>query len=498
MVGECCTDCVFQDTEFLQNTCGASFALFMGLVQFLLRSQCDIAEPCTRLGRDAGLLQPDAEFDFVVVGAGVAGPVVAARLSENPHWSVLLLEAGPEEPTATQVPGFAVSAVGTVLDWNYTTGMMYTRGHRSIFDSWAAAGNEGWGYDDVLPFFKMAEHNLDVDELDTELHGFQGPLTVSHFPDHPAMAESVVQAGVELGYRDGDLNGFNQTGINVAQMMVQDGLRGSTSRLYLRPASRRENLHLAVNAHVSKIVIDPDTGRATGVEYLLPNGETRRVRARKEVVLSAGAVASPQLLLLSGVGPAEELRAVGVPVVLDLPGVGRNLHNHVSVGVGFWADDADRETLTLESLAQFLRTHDGPLSSTGLTQVTGFLRSKYAPTDVPDLQMLTGVAPRRAVPPAQVFFDGYNAACSATGLPDECSDGSVGGCSTRRYIYARPTNILPRSVGALRLASADPLAQPLIDPRYLSEQRDVDVLVEGLKLMVELTRTSALQKWGFE
>lgn len=182
--------CSFADTDVLGASCGAGFALFMALVETVLQSRCEVADPCGRAGRDSASLGDGERFDVVVVGAGVAGSVVAARLAEKQDWRVLLLEAGPEEPTATQLPCFAVSAVGGALDWNYTTvpqrdaclhragvckwprgkmvagtgamnGMMYTRGHRAVFDEWATLGNQGWAYDDVLPYFKMSENNLD-------------------------------------------------------------------------------------------------------------------------------------------------------------------------------------------------------------------------------------------------------------------------------------------------------------------------------------------------
>ncbi|KAK7874204.1 hypothetical protein R5R35_006249 [Gryllus longicercus] len=504
--------CTFQDTPFLANTCGATFTLFMALVESVLRGRCDVADPCHRLGRNDLHLDGE-EFDFVVVGAGVAGPVVASRLSENPNWSVLLLEAGPEEPTATEVPAFAVSAVGTRLDWNYTTvpqenaclskggvcdwprgkmvsgtgsmhGMMYTRGHPSIYNDWAELGNEGWGYDDVLPYFIKSEHNGNPSEVDQGYHGFDGPLSVQQFPYHPKLAEAVVAAGEELGYRRGDLNGKNQTGVNIAQMMQKNGLRDGTPRAFLRPLVGRANIKLATESTVTRVLFDAEN-RAVGVRFLDRFGSTKTVYARKEVILSAGTVATPQLLLLSGVGPTEDLEELGIPVIQDLP-VGKNLRNHVSVSVGFYINDTSTETLTLQSFNQFLQKRNGPMSGTGLTQTTAFLLSKYATDGVPDLQ---------------VFFDGYNAACSATGRNDECTSGAVEGvhgatCGSR-YINARPTNIRPESVGVLRLKSSDPLDYPIIDPQYLTVQKDVDILVDGIKQLIQFTKTDALKPYNF-
>lgn len=241
-----CDQCRWSDSSFLSGSCGTtgSLAFFMSLVDLVIRTQCSVADPCRRV-RDhrqfpAGSFYPE-ELDFVVVGGGVAGAVVASRLSEVTGWTVGLLEAGPEEPTTTSVPAFATAALGTELDWRYLTepqanaclrtggicawprgkmlggtgamtGMMYSRGHRRMYDSWRESGIYGWGYDDVLPYFKRSERNRDAHLVEPEYHGFDGPISVQRFPHRPDMAQAIVEAGVELGYRTGDLNGHNQTG----------------------------------------------------------------------------------------------------------------------------------------------------------------------------------------------------------------------------------------------------------------------------------------------
>ncbi|XP_063242321.1 glucose dehydrogenase [FAD, quinone]-like isoform X2 [Bacillus rossius redtenbacheri] len=500
--------CSFQDTQFLGATCGANYSLFMTTLSLLLSADPVIADPCRRLGRDGARLADVTEVDFVVVGAGATGPVVASRLSEDASWSVLLLEAGPEEPTATELPAFAVSAVGSPLDWNYTTtrqagaclntggvcawprgrmvggttamqGMMYTRGNRDIYDRWAALGNTGWDYTSFLHYLKKAEGNRQPRRAEEGYHGFDGPVAVQQFADHPELAEAIVRAAEELGYPSRDLTGSNQTGAAVAFMMVDGSLRVTSPRAYLRPHADRPNLRVAINSHVTKVLIE--NGTAYGVRFVDSEGRNKTVLARKEVILSGGTIGSAQLLLLSGVGPSEDLSALGIPVVKDLP-VGHNLHNHVGASVGFYINDSSTATLTLPAFHEFVQTRSGPMAGTGLTQTTAFMLSKYAEDGVPDLQ---------------VFFDGFNAACSRTGVEGECSDGSLGDCG-RRYINARPVNVLPRSRGSLRLRSADPRDPPLLDPAYLTDRRDADVVVEGLKTMVRMTRTEALRPWGFE
>jgi len=503
-----CCKCTFQDTQFLAGSCGATFAIFMGLVEYLVRSKDDIADACNRPGRHTIQGIETAEYDFLVVGAGIAGSVVASRLGENPDWTVLLFEAGPEEPTATQVPAFAMSAVGSELDWKYQTqpqdtaclanggvckwprgkmvsgtggmqGMMYTRGNPKLYNDWAKSGNDGWSYEEVLPYFVKAENNKNPALIEREYHGTEGPLVVQQFPHRPPLADAIVEAGKELGYRNGDLNGVNQTGIAIAQMMVDNGMRGSTSRMYLRKAAARDNLDVLINSHVTRILIDKKTNLATGVEFIDKDGVKKTAYARKEVILSGGTIGSPQILLLSGVGPSEDLEALGIEVVQDLP-VGRNLHNHVSVGVGFYINDTSYGTLTMKALTEYLEKHGGPMSGTGITQTTAFFLSKYAKDGVPDLQ---------------VFFDGFMATCSRTGLHEECTNGEFGDCG-RRFINARPTNILPKSNGYLKLRSTNPKDHPLIFPNYFSATRDAEVLLDGIKLVIRLFETQTLQRWG--
>ncbi|XP_069669077.1 glucose dehydrogenase [FAD, quinone]-like [Periplaneta americana] len=503
--------CSFEDTSFLTSTavCPAGgLTIFLGLVECILRQHCDISYPCHRIV-DTPDTTPNT-YDFIVVGAGVAGPVVASRLSEVSHWHVLLLEAGPEEPTASSVPAFATSAIGTDLDWKYTTepssnaclstggrcywprgkmvsgssgmqGMMYTRPHYSILDEWGK-DNPGWSYKETLPYFIKSENNLNPELVEPEYHGFRGPLPVQQFPSRPHIADAMVLAGKQLGFNNGDLNGHNQTGVAIAQMMVYEGLRASTARMYLRPyLSQRKNLKVLINSHVTKVLMNPATMKASGVQYLDKKGNVHTVQARKEVILSAGAVNSPQLLLLSGIGPSADLQDVGIKPLLDLPGVGHNLHNHASGRVHYYMNDPGTQTLTLEALEEFVTNRTGPLASTGLTQTTVVAASKYAKDGVPDLQL---------------FFNGYWAQCSETGTPEECElTGQLGNCPPRELV-ARPTLVYPHSRGYLKLNTSNPLDHPLIFPNYLDSQHDVDVIVEGIKLCIALSKTPALQEYG--
>lgn len=359
--------------------------------------------------------------------------------------------------------------------------MMYTRGHRQLYEDWANAGNAGWSYEEVLPYFIKAEGNRNPEIIDRKFHGFTGPLTVQRFSHTPAMAEDILRGAQELGYRRADLNGYNQTGFAIAQMMVDEGLRASTARMYVRANKHRRNLVVKINSQVTRIVIDRMTKRAKAVEFRDSTGSIQRVIAKKEIILSAGAVGSPHLLLLSGVGPKETMKQFNIPAIQNLP-VGKNLHNHVATGLKFFIDDDDKRMLTMNSLKSFLERREGPLASTGLTQVTGFIKSKYA-QEMPDIQL---------------FFDGFSAKCSETGKEGECSNGTLARICGRRFISIRPTNIYTRSTGYLTLKSKDPLDPPAIYPNYLSRQVDVLVLIEGLKFVRRLAETEALKKWGVE
>ncbi|XP_025407871.1 glucose dehydrogenase [FAD, quinone] isoform X2 [Sipha flava] len=502
-----CNCPVTQPGPTLASTCGGSaFMLFMGLLEVFIRSQCDIEDPC---GRPLPRAFPDKEYDFIVVGGGSAGSVVASRLSEVPQWKVLLIEAGGDEPTGTQVPSMFLNFLGSSIDWSFNTepeemaclgneerrcnwprgkvlggtsvmnGMMYMRGSRHDFDGWAKLGNPGWSYQEVLPYFLKSEDNLQATEMDTGYHAVGGPLPVGQFPYHPPLSHAILAGGQELGYQVRDLNGALHTGFMIAQTMSKNGSRYSSARAFLRPARNRPNLHVMLNATVTRVLIDPAKMAAYGVE-VHRNGRTERVLASAEVVLCGGAVNSPQLLLLSGVGPKDDLKAVKVPVVRDLPGVGRNLHNHVAFFVNFNINDSSTTALNWATAMEYLLFRDGLMSGTGISEVTAVLPSRYANPvdDNPDLQF---------------FFGGYLANCAKTGQVGERENESG-----RRSVQMIPAVLHPKSRGFLKLKTADPLAHPAIHAKYLSHPDDVAVLIDGIKIAIRLSETTALKKYGIE
>jgi len=411
-------------------------------------------------------------YDYIVVGAGTAGSVVAARLSENPDVRVLLVEAG----SATALPemdspGIWPVLLGTTANWGDVTvpqafngatlhsprgkalggsssinGLNFLRGHRSSYDAWVAQGATGWGYDDLLPYFRRSET---TEGRDTAVRGTDGPMVVGPTADPSPVILAALAAASAAGYPlADDISSGTETGFGLSDANVRDGHRLSAADAYLRPIAGRANLDIVTDAVVRRLTIHD--GVCTGVEY--GSGAAATIAtARREVVLTAGAIGSAQLLMLSGVGPADHLSALGIEVELDLPGVGANLHDH------------PMSTVVFEHAAP---QQGDPRVING--QGVGLLSTEHA-TDGPDLQLLLIGQPYRAQTLAGPGPDGgYAIAFSA---------------------------MLPESRGTVRLASRNPLVGPLIDPNYLADTRDQQVMMAGLRIAREIAAGDALADW---
>jgi choline dehydrogenase-like flavoprotein len=434
-----------------------------------------------------------ATVDYVIVGAGSAGCVLAARLSEDPAVQVALLEAGaPDTSVLIHCPaGFALQAKVGSANWAFETepqpglngrrgyqprgkglggsssvnAMIYTRGHAADYEAWAAEGNAGWGYADVLPYFRRAENN---ERGADAYHGAGGPLNVMDLMAPHRFAGVFVDAAKQAGYPENDdFNGARQEGVGIFQVTQKAGERCSAAKAYLTPNRHRPNLHVVTGAHATRVLMEGR--RAVGVAYV-QGGATKELRARREVLLSAGALLSPQLLMLSGIGPAAQLQQHGVAVVHDLPGVGRNLHDHVDVVQVVEVPDAkDLFGLSLSGAASALRgavewaRHRRGILTTNFAEAGGFIRSGPG-EPLPDLQLHFVVAKLVDHGRQTVFGHGYS--CHV--------------CLLR-----------PKSRGALTLASADPFAAPRIDPNFLGEAEDTQRLVRGFRLMREILEQPA-------
>ncbi|XP_043485307.1 glucose dehydrogenase [FAD, quinone]-like [Leptopilina heterotoma] len=493
----------FSGTSLASACGGGAFILFMGILEQFIRKKCDLEDPCRRVSSKN---IPNNSYDFIVIGGGSAGAVVASRLSEEECFSVLLLEAGLDEPAWSQVPSFFFNYLHTDMDWQYTTeseenaclnkkdskcywgrgkvlggtsvmnGMMYMRGSRKDYDNWEKLGNKGWSYRDVLKYFMKSENNLQLDKVDAGYHSRGGPLAVTQFNHHFPISYDILNAGKELGYNTGDLNGRNHTGFMIAQTNSLQGSRFSSARAFVRPARNRKNFHVMLNSTVTKIIFD-NNKKAVAVEFY-KNGKLNKVGVNKEVVVSGGAVNSPQILLNSGIGAKKELEKVNVPVVNDLPGVGENLHNHVSYGLSFTIDEPNNNTLNWATAMEYLTEGRGPMSGTGISEATGMINTKYA-------------NPNEDHPDIQLIFGGYLAACSETGAINENSESP-------RNINIYPTVLHPKSKGYLRLRNNDPLSKPMISPKYFSHSDDIGALTEGIKFAIRLTETNALKKYNIK
>ena len=415
--------------------------------------------------------ETDITADVVVVGSGSAGAVVARRLVDAGA-SVLLLEAGlPDQNPAIHDPARLFELWDSEQDWGYRTvpqaacagrelhwprgkvlggssalnGMIYVRGHRADYDGWAARGNDGWSYDDVLPLFKRSE---DYDRGADEYHGAGGLLSViTRYEPHPVTAAAVAaaqEAGVPF---NDDQNGAEPDGVGYAQLNIRDGRRDSVAEAFLRPVLGAPNLTVATSARACRLLFEGT--RCVGVEYA-QGGAVRRARAGHEVVVSAGTIESPKLLMLSGIGPAASLGGLGIEPLVDLPGVGENLHDHLLAPVIF----AAKETV--------------PPPLPGLQPLHGhlFARSR-AGLERPDLQPL--------------FFH--------LPLYGEDQDGPPDGFTLMGGL------VRPASRGSLRLASADPEAGPLLDPACLASDEDVEALTAAVELCREIGRQPAMSGW---
>ena len=446
-----------------------------------------------------GIALSNDRYDFIVVGAGSAGCVLANRLTASGRHSVLLLEAGPADDYLwIHLPiGYAKTMFHPVYNWGFYTepepamnnrrvywprgrglggsssinGLIYIRGQHEDYDRWQALGNDGWGWRDVLPYFVKSEGNS---RGAGAYHGGDGPLRCSDIGERHPLMDAIIDAANELGVpRNDDFNGARQEGVGYYQLFTHNGLRCSTAAAYLKPVRKRPNLHVETEAQATSLIVTAATGasaaRATGVRYRQRNVE-RVAYAAREVLLAAGALQSPQLLQLSGIGPAALLQSHGIAVARDLPGVGENLQDHLQARVMFKVtrpitinDDLRSPWGRMRMGWKWLARRTGPLAI-GINYGGMFARA----------------LPESATPDVQFHFAALSAEMAGA------KTHPWPGC-TFSVCQLRPT-----SRGTVTIKSTDPFAAPALQPNYLQTELDCRTMVEGVRMARRLARTRAL------
>ena len=464
------------------------------------------------------------KYDFIILGAGSAGCVLANRLSENPEFSVCLIEAGSKDKDPRlHIPiGFAFLGDKTKYNWAYETepqkefakvtveepeaavvdsaggvhkvpstsedhrrgyqprgktlggsssinAMLYVRGHKWDYDHWADLGNEGWSYKDVLPYFIKAEHN---EEHDNEFHGKNGPLNVSEIRHKNRFVDDFVKAGSSLYKFNEDFNGEDQEGFGFYQTTQKDGKRCSAAKAYIVPALERDNLTVLTDTNVNKILIENNS--ATGVECIDSNNETITLNASKEVILSSGAFGSPQILLRSGIGPENEITKHGIEHLVDLPGVGKNLQDHIDILSVHKYNAMDLIGFSLKSIfykfpleiLKYIFKKTGMFTST-IAEGGAFIKTRDD-LEIPNIQL--HYAPAMVIDHGRTSVWGHGMSCHS--------------CLLR-----------PKSRGEVTLKSSDPFDDPSIDPKFLSHPDDMQDMIDGYKKMMEVLNTEPFTKY---
>lgn len=463
------------------------------------------------------------DYDFIIVGAGPAGCVLANRLTENPKWRVLLLEAGREDTIIHRIPIMAGFLQATETSWDYTTEpqdgvclgmkdqrcgyprgkgiggsslinyMIYNRGNKEDFNTWNIT-NPGWSYDDVLPYFKKSERTNMKELENSSYHGRTGAINVEDVSHRTKMARAFVKGSMQTGYASVDYNGESQIGTSFVQANTLFGRRHSAATAYLEPIKyKRSNLHIISSARVTKVLIDPATKRAYGVKFA-KDKKYYEIKAKKEVILSAGAFNSPQLLMLSGIGPADHLKEINVPLIKNLP-VGQTMYDHMShfgptFIVNTTSNSIHTQTLLTWENYMLFKQGRGPFVMIGGVEALTFMKTTNSqmPKSVPDIEL--------------IFVGGTLASDEGTGLrqgmkiTDELynavykplEDPNIDAFSILVMLFH------PRSKGNMKLKDNNPFHWPKFYPNFFQDPEDVEAILQGIKETIRISKTPAMQR----
>ncbi|XP_018351784.1 PREDICTED: glucose dehydrogenase [FAD, quinone]-like [Trachymyrmex septentrionalis] len=484
------------------------------LVDFFTQSQRYLAEQVQDTTPQSG-----DTFDFIVIGAGTAGATIAARLSKISQIKVLLIEDGTHEDLYMDIPLLCSMLQKTKINRSYRTKpsnkyclgiegnncvcptakviggssvlnfMVATRGNAEDYDRWAEMGNKGWAYKDVLKYFKKLE-TMDIPELKSDItyHNTNGPVHITQSEYRTGVAKAFIQASKEMGYPIVDYNGKEEIGFSYVQRTIMNGTRMSSNRAYLNPARDRKNLHVTLESMVTKLLIDPSTKRAIGVEFV-KHDQTTRVIANKEVIVCAGAIGSPQLLMLSGIGPMKHLINLGIDVVQDAP-VGENFMDHIAFYGLTWAINTSTSLLSSEQLnpfnpyiTDFLLKRTGPFTIPGGLEGIGFINTKHPEkrNGLPDIELLfTSVSFKN-----YIFSDMLHLKKS---IRQEWS----------KYVDTfgwslMPILMKPKSRGRITLLANDVNVKPEITLNYFNDPNDMKTMIAGLRTALNFGQTKAMQ-----
>nr|XP_021190224.2 glucose dehydrogenase [FAD, quinone] [Helicoverpa armigera] len=472
-----------------------------------------------------GYDQPLDEYDYVIIGGGTAGSVLASRLTEGkPKATVLVIEAGKPESLLNDVPALVSTMQLTDYVWPYTMEhqpgiclgsrnercywprgkalggtsvinyMLYTRGRPQDWDRIAADGNYGWNYDEVLKYYIKSEKSELKHYKNATYRGRDGELTVENVPFKTGLVEAFLKAGRENGHPTVDYNSPHELGFGYTQATLNKGHRMSAAKAFLHPHKRRRNLHILTDARATKVIIDPQSKRAYAVDYV-KDGKKHRVRCRREIILSAGPIASPQLLMLSGIGPEEHLQSLGIPVLVNLQ-VGRVLYDHIAFpGVVFKLNTTNASLLepkiaTLPNLIQWLHYGDGLLTTTGGIEAIGYIKTAVSgdPENVPDIELLSLGG--------SLILDSGGALRESWRLSENLFHETFGPLYGTDTWSAVIMLTQPKSKGYLELKDANPFSHPKMYGNYLTDPQDMAAFIEAIKHVIQLGNSAAFKKYN--